>query len=619
MQKNTSLKDDFLRSKAAALHQPIRNEIAESWKRCVTAGIDPDKPSEEVVVEFPELRERQERLDRLRQLVRPELELLGSQVAGPNYLVAFSDIDGVVLDRIIDTELDEANAAGAVVLGSSWDEDHRGTNALGLSLKTRQSALVTGAEHFLEAHSGISCASSPIFNSQQQIVGLLDATSQIEERQYHTSALVNLACMNISNRLFVEEHRDDLIIQVHPRTEYLTTQSAAMLAFDTDGKLTGANPNAFQLLPGLRTSQSQFEQIFYERFGDSFTALLRGETIRLTDWMRSALFARLRLTRPSPQAASDANSNYLFLYPAAKSRPEITNSNKDGPIFDDECLRQHIRLSTRTCRIGLPVLLHGRPNQGASELAKEIHRQLHQDANFYSINCELSDPGQIKQWLMRTVLLSKSSSDTTTEAGPSEPAAGTLFFDRVNTQWLPLISWITEHCQNPLEFEDGQRQWAILASAKLGSSENPTVLYEDTLWAYCVAIPNLASRSDFGKICNLILNQIAPTFRLSRDAIERLRGLGDELSFTKLSKILLQASEKKTGKVIRPQDMRFLSAGQNGDKLVPCVHCTGFPTKEEKCLTIRKTLRDLNGNISLTARRLNISRNTVYRHGVSLE
>ena len=61
---------------------------------------------------------------------------------------------------------------------------------------------------------------------------LKDASSEISARQNHTNVLVNLAASNIENRLFIDEHRDDNIIQFHPREEYLTTQSVGMISVD---------------------------------------------------------------------------------------------------------------------------------------------------------------------------------------------------------------------------------------------------------------------------------------------------------------------------------------------------------------------------------------------------
>lgn len=607
LQNGTRAAHAVTNDKLTGLGHPIERAISESWDRCLASGMDPSAPSIEVVVENHGLLERQQRLERVRQFVRPELELLATQIAGRNYLAAFSDTEGVILDRIIDSELEESQAAAGVVLGSNWEEKYRGTNALGLSIKTQRPALVSGIEHFFDADKGISCASSPIFNSQGEMIGLLDATSQIEERQHHTGALVNLASMNVSNRLFIEDHRDDIIIQFHPRAEYLTTQSAAMLAFDADGQLMGATQNALQLLPGLKTSHLSFEQIFFEGFGDSFSALLRGETIRLTDWMRSSLFARIRLTRSRVQTALPDQNHFMVQIPASRSQIKKCDTERDKVIFDDECLRQHMHLAVRTCSIDLPVLVTGMPNQGVSEVAKQIHRELHSDCAFYSINCELSEPNQLKLWFEETLTSSY------------EEASGTLFFDGVNDKWLPFISWLMDYCRSLHDGQNGTPNWIMIASTNSKSEKTPSELIENNLWGYSFEIPHLTDRSDFSAICRLILVKVSPGLVIAREAIDELRGVGKALSFTRLTKILLQASEKSSGKIIRTSDFHHLLPEPEGNLIKPCLHCHGSPAKEEKCLIIRKTLNELNGNVSLASRRLGLSRNTIYRHIGSLK
>lgn len=70
------------------------------------------------------------------RFIRPELELLSTQVAGPNFLVAAADADGIVLDVIIDEQFKKSVCGKEVPLGANFAEDQRGTNAIGTALFT---------------------------------------------------------------------------------------------------------------------------------------------------------------------------------------------------------------------------------------------------------------------------------------------------------------------------------------------------------------------------------------------------------------------------------------------------------------------------------------------------
>ena len=114
-------------------HDAVAKPIADSWERCINLGLNPNSNPDENVLSNRELNLRREKLERVHMLARPELELLSSQIAGSNYLIAFADNEGVVLDQIMDTEFKNSICGKSIIPGSVWSESARGTNALGLS------------------------------------------------------------------------------------------------------------------------------------------------------------------------------------------------------------------------------------------------------------------------------------------------------------------------------------------------------------------------------------------------------------------------------------------------------------------------------------------------------
>ena len=65
------------------------SEISDSWARCISNGLDPFKGPKKSVISSQELDQIREEKEDLRKIVIPELELLYSQVAGTNFMVAF--------------------------------------------------------------------------------------------------------------------------------------------------------------------------------------------------------------------------------------------------------------------------------------------------------------------------------------------------------------------------------------------------------------------------------------------------------------------------------------------------------------------------------------------------
>ncbi|WP_395694490.1 sigma-54-dependent Fis family transcriptional regulator [Piscinibacter sp.] len=261
-----------LRSRGAALPPGglPPPEILDSWVRCSRAGLDLAASPPIQVVDGGDLARRRERAEVVRRLALAELETLCQQIAGSNFLLAFADPEGVVLDLYADNRFLTSGSATDIVTGSLWSEAQAGTNGLGTALATGRPVAVNGLEHFLFKYGDISCTAAPIRDAYGQVVGALDASSYFESRQRHTQALVQMACTQIEKLLLLHQMRERLVLAVHPRAEFLGTLSAGLLAFDAQGRLLAFNARARDLLSGLDVAPgTPFEQLFdapYELF-----------------------------------------------------------------------------------------------------------------------------------------------------------------------------------------------------------------------------------------------------------------------------------------------------------------------------------------------------------------
>ena len=101
--------------KRGMLLSDMGSEISESWSRCITNGLDPFKGPKKSVVSSQQLGQIRDEKEDLRKIVIPELELLYSQVAGTNFMVAFSDNEGLVLDTIYDKSCLQTDVGKSVI------------------------------------------------------------------------------------------------------------------------------------------------------------------------------------------------------------------------------------------------------------------------------------------------------------------------------------------------------------------------------------------------------------------------------------------------------------------------------------------------------------------------
>lgn len=147
------------------------------------------------------------------------MQILYSQIAGSDFMIALADSDAVVLDTISDQRFAESTAGRTIIPGSTWDEATRGTNALGVVVTERQPAAVYGREHYFACHGDLSCMAAPICDSDGRMLGLLDASCANDARQQHTHVLVRMAASQIENGLIYQEREGEFIFAFHPRME----------------------------------------------------------------------------------------------------------------------------------------------------------------------------------------------------------------------------------------------------------------------------------------------------------------------------------------------------------------------------------------------------------------
>ena len=280
-----------LAKKRGMLSTEVPKDVTDSWKRCIQNDLDPSGKPELNVLSSRELSELRDKNDIVRNLVNPELELLYSQIAGTNFMVAYSDNKGNVLDTIYDKTSLKSSVGRVVIPGSIWREEFGGTNGLGQVVTLNKSAIVSGKEHFFDSHGKLSCFASPILNYDGRTVGIIDASTDAHSREQHTLALVKLATKSIETKLFLNHFNNEMILSFHPRQEYLTTNSVGLLAINGDGLIIGTNSNARIMLHGLKTLKNEsFNNIFSSSFSSIAGDLLQNKIIKITDHMGSSVF-----------------------------------------------------------------------------------------------------------------------------------------------------------------------------------------------------------------------------------------------------------------------------------------------------------------------------------------
>jgi transcriptional regulator of acetoin/glycerol metabolism len=121
-----------------------------------------------------------------------------------------------------------------------------------------------------------------------------------------------------------------------------------------------------------------------------------------------------------------------------------------------------------------------------------------------------------------------------------------------------------------------------------------------------IALPPLRARVDFATIARAIRGTIAPDSRIDDGAIATLRRLPWLGNIREFKSMLTRLTPAKTAGVITSASV----SGLSGPAADPPVQATLRTVLHE---SIRAVHQETAGNISETARRLHVSRNTIYR------
>jgi len=374
--------------------------ILDSWARCVDVGLDASAALRVEVADAADVARRREACEFVRGLARAELETLAQQIAGSNYLLAFADREGVILDLLSDNRFEMSGSGAVIAAGSRWAESLCGTNGLGTALATGQAVAVTGLEHYFLSLGDISCAAAPVRDASGTIVGALDASSYFESRQRHTQALVQMAATHIENRLFAHQMRTELVLAVHPRPEYLGTLSAGLLGFDGQGRLLAINARARSLLAGLQAAPGTgFEELFAEPFEHVLARLHSGHEVRLRDAMGSTLMGAV-VSRPpvrrgvgtpaAPGRAMVAGGGTDRSAPPVMppAPPDLARAGADaGFVCADPAVAEACALVRAAVRMGVPILIEGETGSGKEMLARLAHAESGRAGELVAVNC----------------------------------------------------------------------------------------------------------------------------------------------------------------------------------------------------------------------------------------
>jgi PAS domain S-box-containing protein len=423
-------------------------EIASSWQRCHNLSVDPHTP-ECSGVDQPQLKERLFQRQRLIKIVRPVMERLYDFVKNTGFQVVLSDETGFLLDVVGDSDVTSRTRRVELCPGGNWSEATRGTNAIGTAIFERKPVQVFAAEHYCQPNHFLVCSASPIFDADDQMVGVLDLSGDYHYSNVHTLGMVVAAVGAIENQLRLQRATEKLFNAYRYSNILLENMSDGMISVDNRGVITEINSKGadifgldpkivrgrhisqltnlrFPLLQVLSDGvQYEDKEIVCNQYGKkirSSASLLRDES--------GVVIGAVATFREISKVRTPSRPYYLVA-------PRVSVDDIVGDSANMTELKTRARIAATSSST---VLMEGESGTGKELVAQAIHySSLRCTGPFIAVNCAALPESLVESELFGYEEGSFTGAKKGGQAGKFEMAnGGTLFLDEIGD--MPLCA-----------------------------------------------------------------------------------------------------------------------------------------------------------------------------------
>ena len=366
----------------------VRAPIAESWRKCKAAGVNPaggeGRHINERVLESAR-KENRLFLDVAVPIMREMFELIRET----QFLIVLTDRAGYLLEILGPPEMISRCTDMRFVPGAMWSNLEVGTNAISVALDYDTAIQMVGSEHYCISHHTWTCSASPIHGPDGDILGCINLSGDYKDVNPHTLALVQEAAGSIEAQ--IENAYNNRMLHA-----LVDNSLDSMLILDENHNPIWMNRAARDL---LQMDEAQIKEIGIE-------TLLPG-----IDW-DSEHWEDGRLQSDNILLRTEAENHYcsIFALPLSeygyhtvavtlrKQKQLINVANKisgNRAVFTfrdyytvTEEMKKTLALASTFARYEGNILILGESGSGKEFLAQAIHNAgANPDGPFVTVNC----------------------------------------------------------------------------------------------------------------------------------------------------------------------------------------------------------------------------------------
>ena len=549
-----------------------------------------------------------------------------------------TDPTGLIIDTQGDARVIDAGRAVHLEHGGRWSEADIGTNAIGAAMAESRPVQIHGAEHFCTEVQRWTCAAVPVHDpSDGELLGVVDISGPASTFNPQSLALAVAVGHHVESVLAQSIKQDHEKLLCHFLAKRSLWATDEYMVLDRRGAILHATERA---LGAVRDSRLRTD-------GDAPTRFLKA--LPFEDWPA-------RLKELLPNASFDLVSNgsagigaIVVLH--ARRRPSASDHNAQGPkaafgrrddgtstlcrkvrtpqlqapektikhggpsfVAEDPTVRAIVRRVENAAARKMPILIRGETGTGKEQLARHAHAASGRTGAFVAVNCAALPENLIEAELFGYADGAFTGARRGGATGlVKEADGGTLFLDEIGDMPIALqgvlLRLLDDWTVRPVGGA-GTKVDVFLVSATNATLDRaitegrfrPDLLYR--LNTLEVMLPRLRDRADFDAIARHLLRKIDPDCRVTAEALARLAPHPWPGNIRELRNMLARLTLGAADGLIDEACVAALI-----DRPAP----TAGSLHDVQRARILMVYTETTGNISETARRLGVSRNTIYR------
>ena len=618
----------------------VRSLIQSSWRRSLAGGIDASGSAAPINKDREEIDNLVRKNADLIAAARPCFASVSRMVEGTGAMIVLTDGDGVLIEALGDRATLRAGTDIHLTVGGKWDECSVGTNGIGTALATGEPVFVHAAEHFCAGIKSWTCAGAPIRDPLDgEVIGVFDLSGYSPIFQPHNAIFVAAIAREIEQQLAQRqrEERTRLLEAFIANSSGYVSRDGLVIV-DRLGRATYVNNMH-------APSDARGERFQLVDCGDK---ILEGPLTDLTKAQRSAFpDALLQVCHFSPLRLDGEIRGAALVFPFSPStaRPARQTSaparlDKAADCIVGECpaLQAAVDTARRVARSSpeISLLIEGETGVGKELFARLVHDESdRRQKPFVALNC-----GAVTRELFGSEIFGHvggafTGSSKEGKAGVFELAnGGVLSLDEIGEMPLDIQPFLLRVLEERMVRRIGDTRERPV-DVRLIASTNRDLRKEVDAGRFrgdlfyrigimTIHVPPLRERQDDIPLLLAHYNEKLagqtgrPLLEFTSEAIEALKAYRWPGNVRELRNLVSRLSLLAGTPLVRYED---LPEDVRGEARAPCASrpCAKDDPMQAQSLehaerrAVMEALAAEGGNLSKVARRLGISRPTLYR------